>query len=246
MSDSLYETPSAGGVAVFPETQWSAIRRVSGVSEQVSMTALNGLCQNYWPPLYSFLRRAGHTAHDAQDLVQGFLARVIQRGDLKGLSPERGRFRSYLLAGLRNFAIKHALREKAAKRGSGCDHFVIDGNLAEKLYASDSSAGDPESVYRRRWATTILGQALKRLAEEQDSRGKTEMFAALSPFLEPGETSAYIDVARQLGMTSGAVAVAIHRLRLRLRELIRAEVLKTVSSRSELESELRELLLAWS
>ena len=101
--------------AEFPSTQWSTILNAG---HRGSPAALEDLCRAYWLPLYAFLRRQGHSPHDAEDLVQGFLARVLAREDLAEVGPEKGRFRTFLLASLRNFVIKRALREKAVRQRS--------------------------------------------------------------------------------------------------------------------------------
>jgi RNA polymerase sigma-70 factor (ECF subfamily) len=185
--------------------------------------ALEKLCRAYWPPLYSFLRRQGHSPHDAEDLVQGFLARVLAREDLAEVGPEKGRFRTFLLTALRNFAIKQALRDKALKRGGGQIPISINAVEAERLCGPDLTTVSPEAAFERRFAQAVLARAFATLRQEYRARGKAEWFAALAPHLDGAEPDGYEPPAAQLGMTPGAVAVAVHRMRGRLRELLRAE-----------------------
>ena len=168
MADTTLEPESkAERTGTFPETHWSVVLAAGTSASDQSQRALNELCQCYWPALYSFLRRSGHGPEDAQDLVQGFLARLLQRGDLGNVSPDKGRFRTFLLTSLRNFTIKQALYDKAAKRGKGQVPVAIDSVQAEKLCGADLTATHPETAYQRRWVVTLLTTALERLATEQ-------------------------------------------------------------------------------
>ncbi len=239
------EIPPDGPLPVgFPTTQWSRVL-VAGGDELDSDQALEDLCRLYWPPLYTFLRRRGHAPHDAQDLTQGFLMRLLARADLGTLSPEKGRFRTYLLAGLRNYSIKQALADKAQKRGGGQRPLSIDTAEAERLCGPDLAAESPELAFDRRWCRTVLDQALMRLQDELYARGKRPMFEKLSPFLEGVEPGEYAGVAAELGMTTGALAVALHRMRARLQELVRSVVAETVVSPERITEELQHLLEVW-
>lgn len=225
----------------FPSTHWSLVLSSWGATE-ASARALEHLCSIYWRPLYVFLRRQGSSSADAQDLVQGFLQRLLKRGDLEHTRPEKGRFRSYLITGLRNYAIKQVRQEKARKRGGGAIRLALDAELAEQLGLADLSASTPEAAFDRQWARILLGRALDRLRAEHVARGKEAMFDTLVPLLEGADEDAYGVIATRLNMRRGAVAVAVYRLRGRLRELLRAEVAQTVGSRAEADAELRELL----
>jgi RNA polymerase sigma-70 factor (ECF subfamily) len=208
--------------------------------------ALEDLCGAYWLPLYSFLRRQGHSSHDAEDLVQGFLARVLAREDLAGIGPEKGRFRTFLLTSLRNFTIKQALRDKALKRGGGQVAISINAEEAERVCGPDLTANSPEAAFDRRFAQAVVGRAFTALREEHRARGKEEFFATLAPFLDGAEPEGYEQAAAKLGMTPGALGVAVHRMRGRLRELLRAEVRQLCSSTAEEEQEMKFLLEVWS
>ena len=231
--------PDRTAHAEFPSTQWSAILNAG---QRESPAALEDLCRAYWLPLYAFLRRQGHSLHDAEDLVQGFLARVLAREDLAEVGPEKGRFRTFLLASLRNFVIKRALREKALKRGGGHLPISIDAEEAERLCGPDLAAISPEAAFDRRFAQTMVSRALGTLREEHRARGKEALFTTLAPLLDGADPDGYGPSAAQLGMSPGAVAVAIHRMRGRLRELLRAEVRQLCSSAAEEEQEMMHLL----
>ena len=232
--------------AEFPSTEWSKILHAGNGQSTADAAALEDLCRAYWPPLYAFLRRQGHPPHDAEDLVQGFLTRILAREDLAGVGPEKGRFRTFLLTSLRNFVIKQALRDKALKRGGGQVAISINTEEAERLCGADLAAESPESAFDRRFAQTVLTRAFAALREEHRARGKEMFFETLSPYLDGAEPDGYDEAAGQLGTTPGAVAVAVHRMRGRLRELLRTEVRQLCSSGAEEEQEMKHLLDVWS
>ena len=232
--------------AEFPSTHWSKVLNAGQGELPGGPAALEELCRAYWPPLYSFLRRQGQSPNDAEDLVQGFLARVLAREDLAEVGPEKGRFRTFLLTSLRNFVIKQALRDKALKRGGGHVPISINAEEAEQLCGSDLMATSPEAAFDRRFAQAVVTRAFAALREEHRARDKEMLFATLSPYLDGAEPDGYDHAATKLGMTSGAVAVAVHRLRGRLRELLRAEIRQLCTSAAEEEQEMKHLLEVWS
>jgi RNA polymerase sigma factor (sigma-70 family) len=212
-----------------------------------SRAALESLCRSYWPPLYAFLRRSGQPPEVAQDQVQGYLARLLERGDLARVAPERGRFRSYLLAGLRNFLVSEARRESAEKRGGTSPLVSIDADEVEQDYLSElGTDGSPEGVFDRQWANTVLERALERLREEHSARGKSHVYEMLKPTLTGDADDDHASLGSRLGMSPGAVGVAVHRLRQRMRELVRSEVEQTVGSQADLDDEMRYLLVLWA
>jgi RNA polymerase sigma-70 factor (ECF subfamily) len=229
--------------AGFPATQWSMILQAGGPSSPPTRAALEKLCEAYWPPLYAFLRRNGSDPHEAKDFVQGFLARLLERNDLESVTPERGRFRSYLLAGLRNYLISDARRMGALKRGGTAPFLSLETADAEGGYAG-MALGElsPDEAFDRRWAETVLERAVEALRQEHAAKGKGEVFDVLRPALAGDAPSSHAQWARQLGMTQGAVTVAVHRLRGRLRELVRLDVAQTVDSPAAVEEEMRNLL----
>jgi len=229
--------------AEFPATRWSVILQVASPTSGAARLALEELCRAYWAPLYAYLRRSGHDPQMAQDTVQGFLARLLEREDLLNVAAEKGRFRSFLLAGLRNFLVSEARRAKAQKRGAGAAMISLDDEDAEAT-CRGVLAGDlpPDAAFDRRWAEVILEHSLEHLRREYAAKGRGDLFEALKFALAGDRAEDYAECGRRLGMTSGAVAVAVHRLRARLRELVRHEVAQTVSSHDMLEEEMRNLL----
>ena len=246
MNDAGPAIPDRTAHADFPSTQWSKVLHAGDGEFPDGGVALEDLCRAYWPPLYSFLRRQGQSPHDAEDLVQGFLARVLAREDLAGVGPEKGRFRTFLLTSLRNFVIKQALRDKALKRGGGQATVSINTEEAERLCGPDLAASSPESAFDRRFAQAVVSRAFAALREEHRARGKEEHFAALAPFLDGAEPEGYEAAAVKIGIAPGTVAVTVHRMRGRLRELLRAEVRQLCSSAAEEEQEMKDLLEVWS
>ena len=206
--------------------------------------ALETLCRTYWYPLYSFIRREGYTTEDAKDLTQAFFARLLESHSLAAVAPQKGKFRSFLLAALNHFLVDEARRAKAQKRGGGETIISLDDLEAENRYALEPVSDlAPEKIFDQGWALAMLDRAMARLREEFAKAGKRRHFELLRQFLEC-ETSdgAYAQAAGQLQTSTGTVAVLVHRLRQRYRELVREEVAHTVSRPGEVEEELQYLL----
>lgn len=232
--------------AAFVTTQWSIVLAAGETSSPESQQALEELCRAYWFPLYAYLRRRGHSSQDAQDLVQDFLAHLVARRAFAGVSPDRGRFRSYLSACLNHFVADAADRERAQKRGGGGVLLSLDAGHADQLYQLEArNELSAAQLFDRRWAVAVMDRALERLRAEQVASGKEAVFGRLRPFLtdtaEPGD---YEPVAAQLGQTPNAVAVAVNRLRCRYRELVRVEVAATVGDPAQIDLEMQHLLAA--
>jgi RNA polymerase sigma factor (sigma-70 family) len=238
--------PNDGSAAVFAATHWSVVLAAGSTDSQQASAALDALCRAYWFPLYAYVRRRGHGPHDAQDLTQEFFARLLARDFLSGVSPDKGKFRSFLLASLNNFLANEWARSQAAKRGGGQIPLSLDAEMAEGQYQIEpASTLSPEKLYDRRWAVRLLEQAFAALQSEFKSEEKARLFARLKEFLEDGAGAGdYAGAAEALGMTPNAVAVAVHRLRQRYRELVRAAVLQTVAAPEQVEEEVRCLLAA--
>jgi RNA polymerase sigma-70 factor (ECF subfamily) len=205
--------------------------------------ALERLCKVYWYPLYAFVRRQGCTADDAQDLTQEFFARLLAKHYLADVDRSKGRFRSFLLASLKHFLANEWDRARAQKRGGRVDFVSIDQQAAEtRMGLEPSHSETPEKLFERQWALTLLDEVLARLQEECTADGKAETFHHLKVTLTTDRnTVSYTDLASRLSMTEGAVKVAVHRLRQRYREILRAEIAHTVASPDEVEVELRHL-----
>ena len=207
------------------------------------------LCENYWFPLYAFVRRAGYSADDAQDLTQEFFVRLLSKNYLAGADRQRGRFRSFLLGAMKHFLAKERRRLGAQKRGGRRPVISLDFHSGEHRYNLIEPVDNltPERLYEKRWALALLELVLGRLREEFQAAGKSHLFDALGQFLAAGtEKPAYGAIAEQLGMSEGAVKVAVHRLRRRYRELLKEEIAETISDPHTVEDELKELLAASS
>jgi len=229
----------------FTTTHWSVVMLARPDSPEAT-EALEKLCRTYWLPLYGYIRRQGYGPHDAQDLTQGFFVRLLRMNSFAGVSREKGKFRTFLLAALNHFLSDERDRARADKRGGGQTIISLDETEAEQRYLQVPSADlAPEKVFDRRWALTVLEQALQRLRQEYQSSGRQALFEGLSGFLstETG-TGDYEAVAPKLGMSPGSVAVAVHRLRQRYRECIRLELVHTVSSPADLDDEMNYLFAA--
>jgi RNA polymerase sigma-70 factor (ECF subfamily) len=241
-TDAHATTP--GGPRDFATTHWSLVLHARGDTSS-ARTALASLCEAYWYPLYAFVRRQGHHPHDAQDLTQEFFARLLEKDWLQAVERDRGRFRSFLLASMKHFLANEWDRAHALKRGGRITQLHLDDDTAEARYRHEPAdpAATAEQLYDRRWAHALLDRVLARLREEMVAGGKETQFDALK-FCLTGDKSAYVEVARELGMSEGAVKVAVHRLRERYRALIRSEIAQTVADPTEVDDELRQLFAA--
>ena len=228
----------------FAATHWSVVMAASHASPQQRAEALEILCRTYWEPLYAYLRSLGHDRDDAQDLTQAFFAHLMARNPFAALSPEKGKFRSFLLKSLQHFLADQRDHNTAAKRGGGHPLLPLEPDMAERYHADESAdARSPEAAFDRRWAVTLLNRAFAVLQQEFLAGDKAAQFVELSVFLAAeGNTDEYTTAGGKLQMTRGAVAVAVHRLRARYRECIRAEVARTLLAPGEVEDEMRYLL----
>ena len=234
------------GTAQFAVTHWSVVLAAGGSDSTQAHDALERLCKTYWFPIYAFVRRQGHTPHDAQDLTQGFFTRLLERNYLADADRSKGRFRSFLLGALKHFLANEWDKAQAQKRGGGQTLIPIDVATAET--ASGFEPADnltADKVFERRWALTLLDQVLRRLRHEYVSDGKEEMFNQLKQTLtEASRSVPYAEIAVRLRTTEGAIKVAVHRLRQRYREMLRAEIASTVGDPAEVEDEIRNLFAA--
>jgi RNA polymerase sigma factor (sigma-70 family) len=248
-------TPSAGAGADeapgrvagrFATTRWSLVLAAKGRGEPQAREALADLCALYWYPLYAYVRRRGHDADRAQDLTQEFFARLLEKDFLADVDRGKGRFRSFLLAACKHFLANERDRARALKRGGGREPIPIDALDAESRYRREPvDAMTPERLFDRRWALTLLDQVLQRLGEEMARAGKAVWFDRLKPALLGARGSdPYGQIAAELGMTEGAVKVAVHRLRQRYRALLNEEIARTVDDPGQVEDEIRDLFAA--
>ena len=232
----------------FATTHWSVVLSAADTSEPGHLAALEQLCQTYWYPLYSYVRRLGHNPEDAQDLTQEFFARFLERKSFRLAERERGRFRSFLLTSLKRFLVNEWERATAKKRGGGKLQVPMDTITAESHYGQGLSHElTAEKIYERNWALTLLARVRDRLQTEYSVEGKAERFAHLETFL-PGQKGelTYADAGRLLGVAEGTVKSDVNRLKKRYRGLLRAEIANTVSSPDDINAELRHLVMVLS
>jgi len=209
--------------------------------------ALAALCTAYWYPLYAFVRRQGFAAHQAQDLTQEFFARMLEKHFLAVVNPEKGKFRSFLLASCKHFLSNERDREQAQKRGGHCTILPLDFAAAESRYSLEPADNlTPEHLFERRWALTLLDQALARLRAEFVASDKSVIFEAVKGTLTGAKTVPYEQLAAELDMSISALKVAVHRLRGRYRELLREEIGRTLGDGDNIDDEIRNLFSALS
>jgi len=239
--------PLAKGSGLFTTTHWSVVLAAGQADTPQAREALETLCRTYWYPLYAYVRREGHGAADAQDLAQEFLARLLAKNDLGQVAPQKGKFRSFLLAALRHFLSDQRDRARAAKRGGGAEVLSLDAQEAEERYRLEPvDRMDAEKIFERRWAMTLLERALTRLRDESLVAGKVEWFERLRDFVAGDSEASCREAAVQLGQTESAVKSAVHRLRQRYRDLVREEIAQTVADPAEIEAEIRYLITVLS
>jgi RNA polymerase sigma-70 factor (ECF subfamily) len=229
----------------FAATRWSMVLAAArGRQTPRAAAAMAELCRIYWYPLYAFIRRHGHDAHEAEDLTQEFFARLLEKDFLEGIAPDKGKFRSFLLAALQHFLANQWDRGRAQKRGGGRTIVSLDAISAEGRFRLEPAHDQtPEKLFERQWALTVLERVLAGLQADFAAGGKAALFEALKGVLTGSRESAdYAAISAQLGMSAGAVKVAAHRIRRRYRELLRSEIAQTVGDPAEIDDEIRYLL----
>lgn len=235
--------PRPGGEH-FATTHWSVVLRAS-MDGEAQAAALEELCRNYWQPLFGYVRRKGHTQEEAQDLTQGFFERLLEKSWLSDVDPTRARFRSFLLTMITRYLANEFHRGQTQKRGGSRPHLALHVDGLEDQIPSGETGFSPEQEFDRRWAITLLDRAMVRLRRESMEGGKTALFEHLSPFLsaeaEPGD---YLRLSQSLQMSAGGIGVAVHRLRHRYRELVRSEVMDTLSDPQDADQEMEHLFAA--
>lgn len=240
--ESTPPTEPAG--RVFVTTHWSVVLSARQKNSPDGAAARERLCRVYWPPLYAYIRRAGYSVEDAQDLTQEFLSRFLEREWLDHLQHQRGKFRSFLLTFLKHFLSDERDRAGAQKRGGGKTFISLDELQAEESHGFEPSNGlTADQVFERRWAQALMERAVARLRQEYAEDGKTELFNQVKD-LEPGERGArnYAQVGALLGLSEGAVKSAVHRLRMRHREILRNEIAGTIGDGEDVDEEIQHLI----
>ncbi len=229
----------------FETTDWSLIQHARADDSSEARLAMSRLFETYWPPVYGFIRRAGHSPADAEDLAQAYFARFYEKRYATDFRPEAGRFRTFLRASLSHFLANDWDRERALKRGGANTPLSLDSATAEERHRLEPAHDEnPAALFEREWAAALLSSCLNRLRQEEDRGGRPARFDALKPFLVGEGPSGYAEVARELGLAEGAVRVAVHRLRKRFGEVLREEIVRTVGDPADVDSEIRWLLAA--
>jgi len=242
----MFSADSQPRDSAFTNTHWSVVLAAGDGGSPQCQEALEELCRAYWFPLYAFVRRRGYEMHDAQDLTQGFFARLLEKDYLRAVDRNKGKFRSFLLVALEHFLTNEWRNARAQKRGGKSHVISLDDDSAEQQYgqvpASDAS---PERLFEQQWATTLLAQVVASLREEFAGSGKAALFDELKISLTGEKHAAsYAKLAVRLSTTEAALKMAVSRMRQRYGELLRAEIAKTVSGPEQVEEELRALFTA--
>ena len=244
-ASTTHPSETAKPQGYFATTHWSVVVSAGRRDTPRSRQALEQLCQTYWYPLYAYARRRGYSPHDAEDVTQGFFARLLRHQSVVAVDPAKGKFRSFLLASMNHFLADEWDKSRAQKRDGG-KLIALDAASAETKYLQEpADALTPEKVFEQRWALTLLEQVYKRLRQDYEREDKARLFEVLR-FALAGERSEvpYTELATQLKMNEGSVKVAVHRLRERYRKRLREQIAETVASPKDVEEELRCLLRA--
>lgn len=240
--------PAAGGSA-FPVTQWSMVLRAGTNTDTHARAALESLCRRYWYPLYTFVRRQGREHHEAEDCTQEFLAQLLAADRLQRARPERGRFRTFLLSGLRNFLTSEWRRTQTAKRGGGVMSVALDITGADQSFCAEPADPGltPEQAFDRSWALGTIDRGVAELRAEYAATGRSKVFEAMAPLIWGADSNdALAQRAAELGLTVNSFTVALHRARRRLGDRLRGLVAETVADPAEIDAELRHLVNAIS
>ena len=225
-------------------TQWSEVLAARDGSETEAREALETLCQTYWQPLYAYIRHQGYGPEESRDLTQAYFAELLEKDFLADVDPSKGRFRSYLLATLRHFLSHERDRDRALKRGGGTRTLSLDVETGEERYSIQATeAMTPVDVFEHRWAMTVLDRAMQNLGAESTEAGNGQQFESLKQYLTSADPQVpYGEAAQDLGMSEGAIRTAVHRLRKRYGQALRAEIAQTVANPADTDEEVRHLL----
>ena len=246
MSDNTTKSYSVSGAGRFATTHWSVVLQAGQPGAPGYQQALETLCRGYWFPLYAYLRRHGYDSHQAEDCTQAFFCKVLEKQVLRLADSKRGRFRSFLLATLKNFLADERDRARAQKRGGGRKLLSIDFNEAENQYALEPADRlSPEKLFDKSWALTVLERTMACLKTELARKNKKEFFDHLKIYLTAEKGSIpYRDTAAELNMTEAAVRTAVHRLRRHYRKSLRDEIAQTVATEDQIDEEIDDLFAA--
>ena len=241
---STPKTAVAGGI--FATTHWTVVLAAGCGDARQADVALEELCRTYWYPLYAYVRRHGHSREDAEDLTQGFFARLLEKNYLEGVTSDKGKFRAFLLVALKRYLANEWDRANRQKRGGGVLPLSLDWQDAEtRSQVTPADHLSPDKLYDRAWAVIVLEHVITRLRDENAAEGKVELYEQLKTFLMIGKSEIpYAQAAARLNMTEGAVRVAVHRFRRRYRELLREEIVQTLANPAQADEEMQALFSA--
>lgn len=228
----------------FATTQWTLVWKAAEEDSQHGRPALAEVIRRYWQPLYSFARRRGLSCEDAEDATQEFLSGVMSGKLLDSADPAKGKFRGFLLTAWKRFLVDEYRKKNTARRGGNVAAISLDVRTGEQKWLElQANSPDPERAFMHSWATTLVDQAMQRLGDDYRSKGKANLFDALSSKMTQSmDAEQYSALASRLGISTSAVKVALHRLRQRFGSVLRELVSETVDHPSEIEAEMDELL----
>lgn len=242
---SDHSSHSSSHPKAFQTTHWSLIQKANDSdNHELAAEALETLCQGYWQPIYSFLRRQGLPPHEAQDITQGFFTVLLEKNKLQHVDQARGRFRSFLLKSLKNYHANERAKAAAQKRGGSEKTFSLDQLKAEQHFEAESSLSlTAEQAFDRKWAQSVIEHATRKLREEYTKAGSENRYAALQRFLlcDPKESEAYQSLAEKLNLTESGLRSAVHRMRRRFAQLFHDEIANTVSDPTDIADEVSYL-----
>jgi len=229
--------------ARFHTTRWSLVLAAGAQDDSSSAGALASLCEDYWYPIYSYIRRIGHSSEDAADLTQGYFAELLEKGRLKAADPSRGKFRSFLLATVKQHLSHEREKRRARKRGGDREIVPLEAGAAEDRLRVDGAPNrSPEGAFEHAWALTVLDCAKRSLEAEFASQGKEEQYRVLGRYLGGDREVPYTAAAEELGTSESAIKMAVRRLRKRFGLLVREEIASTIGPSGNIEAELAHLI----
>jgi RNA polymerase sigma-70 factor (ECF subfamily) len=226
----------------FPTTSWAVV--IGAIGHDARRSALQILCESYWPPVYAYLLRQVNDPEEAKDLTQSFFARLLEKRDWHPAKQQDGRFRWYLIACAKHFLANERDRSRAKKRGGGLVSMSLDLEVPGALSLIDEQGGKtPEQIFEKRWALLILERAVRAVKRQYDSSGQGSFFERLKTYLVEGSSEGgYRELARDLGTSEGAIRMAVHRIRRRFADALRAEIGLTVADPADVQDEIEYLL----
>ncbi|MEZ6137387.1 MAG: hypothetical protein R3C53_21065 [Pirellulaceae bacterium] len=227
----------------FCTTQWTLVMGAAASSVSVRQAALEKLCGRYWLPLYAFLRRRGQAEHEAEDLVQGFFAQLLEKDYLNAIDASKGRFRSFMLVALQHFAANERAKAKTVKRGGAVTTLPIDFSIGERWYRHEPTDGmTAEMLFERRWALSLLDNVMQRLKQRLSEQNRVELFEILKPHLvRDAQKLPYAEIAQRLECSVASIKSTMHRMKGWYRELLLDEISQTVAQQ-DVADELRRLM----